>query len=73
MTRIYDYYPNDKLPVENLAISIALLRGAKIRAHGGQSNLDKPKQQLMNKASAAIDEAVQALETLRAALLGGLK
>jgi hypothetical protein len=72
MTRIYDYYPNDKFPVDNLAISIALLRGAKIRARG-QSNLDKPKQQLMNKASAAIDEAVQALETLRVALLRGSK
>lgn len=70
MTRIYDHYP-DKLPVDNLAISIALLRGAKIRAAAGQSNLDKPKQQLINKASAAIDQAIQALEALRVAVLGG--
>jgi hypothetical protein len=68
MNRIYDYYPNDKLPVDNLAISVALLRGAKIRAAAGQSGLDRPKQQLINKASAAIDEAVQALQSLRIAV-----
>ena len=68
MNRIYDYYPNDKLPVDNLAISVALLRGAKIRAAAGQSSLDRPKQQLINKASAAIDEAVQALQSLRIAV-----
>ena len=68
MSRIYDYYPNDKFPVDNLSVSIALLRGAKIRAAAGQSSLTKPNQQLINKASAAIDEAVQTLQALRVAV-----
>ena len=71
MTNTCDRYPHDKLPVDNLAISIALLQGAKIRAAAEQHNLDRPKQQLLKKDSASIDEAVQALEALRVAVLRG--
>jgi hypothetical protein len=70
MTHIYDR-PDHMPPVDDLSICIALLQGAKIRAEKsisnpwGQSNLDRAEQQLMDKASAAIEEAVLAIETLR--------
>ena len=70
MTRIYDH--PDSLPeVDEFAVCIALLQGAKIRAEKhisnpwGQSNLGEREQELMDATSYSIDCAVATLEALR--------
>ncbi len=60
---------------DELATCIALLIGTKIRAEKhisnlwGVSQLDEPDQQVMDRASAGIDEAVEALEIVRKIVL----
>ena len=72
----YDHPYEYEIPVaDELATCIALIVGEKIRSEKhisnplGLSQLNDADQVLMDTASNALDEAVQALETLRVAVL----
>ncbi|MEG4347128.1 hypothetical protein QUB70_28180 [Microcoleus sp. A003_D6] len=76
MAKQYDLPHEYEIPVvDELAICIALIVGAKYRAQKHISNpftdtswLDEPEQGLMDTASDALDTAVQALEAVRQAI-----
>lgn len=78
MSKEYDHPYQYEIPtVDELATCIALIVGAKIRAEQsicnpwGASQLSDEDQATMDVASDALDKAVQALEALRAKLIGG--
>lgn len=72
----YDHPYEHEIPkIDELALCIAFLQSAKIRAEKHISNpftdqswLEEPEQRLMDSASTAIDEAVENLAALRNAL-----
>jgi hypothetical protein len=76
MAKQYDHPYEYQIPVpDELATCIAFLQAAKIRAEKHVSNpftdqswLEEPEQEMMDAASAAIDEAVRNLEGVRNAL-----
>ncbi|MEG4109440.1 hypothetical protein QUA04_25490 [Microcoleus sp. S13_C5] len=78
MSKEYDHPYEYELPIaDELATSIALIVGAKVRAEKhisnpwGASHLTDEDQATMDIASDALDTAVQALETLRTAIMKG--
>jgi hypothetical protein len=75
MSREYDHPYEYEIPVaDELATSIALIVGGKLRAERsisnpwGLSQLSDDDQALMDTASDALDTAVQALEAVRQAI-----